>query len=622
MVQTLLETYLQEIPSRRRDSWNWPLTQLGLGPPSLNKWYFFNGLLDCAAQLFRYLRLEQVSVKLRKTFAIILQESEFEEFRWKIIEIFLICLRPQIESQSLPESLRKFFGLKAYLDVLDLEVEAMARILDEGLVNCAGAANAVSDQMIESMILTWTEQQRLKLVDTSLSSDSERRSSEPTSTLHMRRVSTSDSSANLDRIESCPLRNSPTNVGYAEKQEDQSVGDTQPTSPSSLENICSVPYFTKELASWELDGQVQVHQMLRSSGLLRKGFSHAGLSFSCTMVFFHNATKVCVYPVAARSKGNSIPGWPLEWKYDKENRVVDVSLLDKVVAISTQRALELHRIRDASAISRPPRIIPHKDWDSSGLATYENGSETLVAIGYQRETKTSREGRVFIYRLKISNDVLEKETIVHCYDIPGKDFPKFLQFDDQGGQLTCVTAIKNSVLIWHLGEPNPVVITKYQTRPETDSDGVTSAIIYKSPNRQSYVLCSTSASTERYRSGGEWPFISPISIGDGQVPQSAVHDLVAMKNRRQLIAGAASSKANIYAMLDKSGKVLILQLASHEDGGIHTRDVSPVTLPASLSGFRGSSASSTCLRFDTTGEKLYGVDPQGNLLIASFKPES
>lgn len=95
-----------------------------------------------------------------------------------------------------------------------------------------------------------------------------------------------------------------------------------------------------------------------------------------------------------------------------------------------------------------------------------------------------------------------------------------------------------------------------------------------------------------------------------------------MKNHRQLVASAVSSKANIYAVLDKAGKVLILRLAAHEEGGIYTRDVSPLTLRTSLCNMRNSPASSTCLRFDPGGKKLYGVDAEGNLLIASFKPES
>lgn len=616
-MQELLKTYLEEIPSRRRDSWNWPLTQLGLGPPSLNKWYFFYGLLDCAAQLLRYLQPEQVPIRLRRTFAEIVQKSEFEEFRWKIIEIFLVCLRPRIRSQSLRESLRTSFGLERPLDISESEAEVMAKILEEDVIGSASAVNAELDPM--------TGQQGLRQVSTSESSNSANTSSGRTSSMNMQRVSTSNSSAILDRIESCPLQNNPTNTGYTDRQESHSsLIESQLTlsSSSNGEELSLAPYLTDELASWEPDGEAQAHRMMKSSGLFHKGYSQAGLSSACTKVYFQNTVKVSVYPVNARSEGVSASGWPLEWKYDKENLVVNVSLSEMVVAISTRKALELRLLRSSPANPQRPRIISHEDWDSSGLTIYEHGSEVLIAIGYRRETGTSRKGHVIIYRSKICSNGLERETIAHSFDIPRKDFPKCLQFDDQGEQLSCVTAIRNSVLIWHLGEPDPCQITKYHLRPETDSDGITSAVIYRSPNQQPYVLCSTSASTERYRSGGEWPFISPISTGGGQVPQSVVHSLVAMKSQRQLVAGAVSSKANIYAMLDKAGKVLILRLASHEDGGIHSRNVRPFTLQASLCSLRSSSASSTCLRFDPAGTKLYGVDPEGNLLIASFKPES
>lgn len=239
-----------------------------------------------------------------------------------------------------------------------------------------------------------------------------------------------------------------------------------------MKKECSVRYTTDELALWEQDGDSQVHRRLRSpdffrrlAGLFQKGFTHAGLSSDCRMVFFHNATKLHVYPVISRSTDIPAEGWPLVWNLGRHNPLADVSLSDRVVAISTQKAVELHLIGSSSANSQGPRIISHDNWDPSGLAIYENGLEVLVAVGYQRETKTSRQGRVFIYSSKFCWGGLEKETIAQSYDLPREDFPKHLNFDDQGKRLTCITAIGNSVLIWHLGSPNPFEITRNHHRP-------------------------------------------------------------------------------------------------------------------------------------------------------------
>ncbi|KAI4188321.1 MAG: hypothetical protein LQ346_005333 [Caloplaca aetnensis] len=87
LVQELLDTHFQDIPSKRSDQWNWPLARLRLGPPLMNKWGFFYGLLDCAAQLARYHGPEQLSPTLLRNLEQLLAESEFEEFRWKVREI-------------------------------------------------------------------------------------------------------------------------------------------------------------------------------------------------------------------------------------------------------------------------------------------------------------------------------------------------------------------------------------------------------------------------------------------------------------------------------------------------------------------------------------------------------
>ncbi|KAL8684648.1 MAG: hypothetical protein Q9224_006215, partial [Gallowayella concinna] len=88
LVQRLLRVHIQDIPSKRNDSWNWPLARLRRNPPLLNKWYFFYGLLDCVAQLARRLGPGQLHMELLVMMKQLMEESDFEEFRWKIIEIF------------------------------------------------------------------------------------------------------------------------------------------------------------------------------------------------------------------------------------------------------------------------------------------------------------------------------------------------------------------------------------------------------------------------------------------------------------------------------------------------------------------------------------------------------
>ncbi|KAL8939527.1 MAG: hypothetical protein Q9216_003313 [Gyalolechia sp. 2 TL-2023] len=220
LVQDLLKTYLQEIPSRRRGSWNWPLTQLGLGPPALDKWHFFYGLLDCAAQLVRWLRPEQISIELLRTFTNISEESEFEEFRWKIVEISLVCSQARTGSIPFRETSRRLLGLDEAPEVSEFEVEAMTRIVEEGVIYSAGDWIPAPDRMTETSSLNCTEQQRLEITPAAASEHSEMDSSERTSGQSMRRASTGNTSTTADRIDSCPLGNGPTDLGCTNKQED------------------------------------------------------------------------------------------------------------------------------------------------------------------------------------------------------------------------------------------------------------------------------------------------------------------------------------------------------------------------------------------------------------------
>ncbi|KAL9042162.1 MAG: hypothetical protein Q9180_000789, partial [Flavoplaca navasiana] len=88
-----------------------------------------------------------------------------------------------------------------------------------------------------------------------------------------------------------------------------------------------------------------------------------------------------------------------------------------------------------------------------------------------------------------------------------------------------------------------------------------------------------------------------------------------------IVASTVSSVANKLAVLTKAGKILVLAIDAHEEGGIDSLQDKPDILPGSLCSLRSSRATPTCLRFDPAGPKLYAVDPEGKLLVVTFKPE-
>lgn len=218
-------------------------------------------------------------------------------------------------------------------------------------------------------------------------------------------------------------------------------------------------YMERDVDCWQQAGEAQVSKLLPPRGRFRKGFAHAGLSHDCDTSFFHNGTKVSVYPLVARDRGQSHSSPILKRKFDSNNLIVDVSLSESTLAVSTRQALELYRLESPSA---SPLRSSHGEWDPSGLAIHEQLSEILIAVGHRRGMMKFREGRVTLYRLKHGEARVDTLASVK---LPMQDFPRTLMFDSQGERLTCITEIRSSVLVWHTTDMDPFVISRYHHQP-------------------------------------------------------------------------------------------------------------------------------------------------------------
>lgn len=104
------------------------------------------------------------------------------------------------------------------------------------------------------------------------------------------------------------------------------------------------------------------------------------------------------------------------------------------------------------------------------------------------------------------------------------------------------------------------------------------------------------------------------------MPSSSVRDFISLKNHRQLVAGAVASATSTFAVLEKSGKILILLLTGHEDGGICNCYETPSILGDSLSESGSMRATASCFGFDASGEKLYVINLDGKLIALAFTP--
>ena len=143
--------------------------------------------------------------------------------------------------------------------------------------------------------------------------------------------------------------------------------------------------------------------------------------------------------------------------------------------------------------------------------------------------------------------------------------------------------------------------------------------IFTSRSGRQYLFCTTHASTERWRNGGEWPFCSPITFPPESIPERTVHDLESLKDKRRLVAGAVSSKANVFVVLETSGNVSYIGLRAHDHGGICGTDVPPCTIKPALSSQKTQSQiCPSVLQFDPSGKRLFAVGPDGKFIIVDF----
>ena len=143
--------------------------------------------------------------------------------------------------------------------------------------------------------------------------------------------------------------------------------------------------------------------------------------------------------------------------------------------------------------------------------------------------------------------------------------------------------------------------------------------IFTSRNGRQYLFCTTHASTERWRNGGEWPFCSPIKFPPESAPEKTIHDLESLKDKSQLVAGAVSSKANIFAVLETSGNISFIGLKAHDHGGICGTDAPPCTIKPTLSSQKTQSQiCPSVFQFDPSGKRLFAVGPDGKFIAVDF----
>ncbi|KAL8957398.1 MAG: hypothetical protein Q9183_006070 [Haloplaca sp. 2 TL-2023] len=435
-VHQLLRDNMENIPSRRRDAWNWPLARFRLGPPMMNQWYFFYGLLDCHAQLARYMRPDDMPADVVAYLKHLFVASEWEQLRWKVMEILQGYNPTGNTIQDWLDSPHSTSDIEEPRDIL----QAVKSVLEDAKLYDGTTA---VETPLEGLPLSTTASS--ETTHESLWNAQSSSSMQPTET---GRSDHADPSMSVDR--------QMTGLTIAEEQLSGTLGQDEVLPTIGSEG---------DLSGWDPGDVVHVQSLLPSRGCSKKTFNHAGLSPDCSLVYFHGPTRVMVCRLTGKDQANNRSEVVIDRKFDGKTHVFDVSLSPTILAISTRERLEIYRLGGNNAGQRPMKTILHGKRDPSGLAVCEK----MVVIGYRGRMKDSCKGCIVLYRITFTAGEALCLTQLFEHQLAMQDMPKSLSIQDMGKHLVAITDKQHRVLVWDIEgdvvQEKPMVVKGYQHTP-------------------------------------------------------------------------------------------------------------------------------------------------------------
>ncbi|KAL9608802.1 MAG: hypothetical protein Q9167_006375 [Letrouitia subvulpina] len=347
----------------------------------------------------------------------------------------------------------------------------------------------------------------------------------------------------------------------------------------------------------------------------------AGLATDCRSAFFCNDDKACIYRINNTDTLSAVSWFSEAFapSIPQGCCILDAILSENYFAINArQRVLVFHN----GVSSRENEIlIDHRCnyGSSSCLALHEANENLLLAVGSSKvsEDDGHSKGYISVFRYDLSAR-RKNGTKLHSFSLAHNDIPKKVSFDLSGGILVCITSKFNTILAWQgIGttkNPHQFIVSNTYG---TSGEGVTSASVFTPLSGNPYLLCTTYASNDRLNNGGEWPYSTPILPLPTKVPPDAIHNFHALREQSYEVAGTASNQCNIFAVLNEQGKIYLLNLDSHEKGGIYSSDTLARSVGVSLHEQKEPMAS--CIRFDPSRPRFFAVDPKGMLIVIDFK---
>ncbi|KAI9805098.1 MAG: hypothetical protein M1825_000932 [Sarcosagium campestre] len=547
--------------------WQHILNTIQRGPAAFTKYFFVYGLLDCVAQICRFVKLEQIPESFRNRLIAVMNKSKDDAYRWKALEI-LLADRSTRDAQRQAIPLRKEGNLS---ESVEQEIKVICECLGEEEGNITArrsssvspqAATASNESIMESTlsIQDWIESP-LETVD--LDGRAERF---------------------IVAVDGKPLSTL--------KKLKPSVHRPEKSKSSGLSPDCQAAFFLKD-HSLKVFSLANLNQQYNEEMILevvdcRKSLEYQAAAISNNYAALITRTDLGVIQIRTEtSKG----------------KLIGRESFKKGIIGSPWRA-------DCVAIHEAPE------------------GRVWITVGGRltKDTDASRDvhGKIKMYRIDQINGEAVLAAHTAYFDRPypdplARDFIKKIDFSADGANLVCVTK-NNCVLSWRLSNnararQAPFRIAKTFGSHMT-ARGVTSAIAFLSVSSRPYVLYTTSPSNERNRHGGEWTSISPLPATLTVVPSQLENQLTALVWTKSIIMGAASCPGKIVALLEDTGKLMLLSLAPGKHGGLWSAMDRPVQVEHRLSEQEKSSATSIRFHYNECDRRLelFAVDNEGIII--------
>ena len=376
---------------------------------------------------------------------------------------------------------------------------------------------------------------------------------------------------------------------------------------------------------------IMVHAQT-SSISVRARCHKAGLSPDCLYAYFVGGKDLLLYRLPTSTSRSIDPVLHLKPpKSEHGSEYREAALSNSFLAVlkdSRTGSLEVYKYgshaQDFSLKATEPFEATWNEprWRADCLAIYEARDRVYIAIGGRNSQHDTICSTIRMYRIDVDGKNFSKHDDSFHRSRPNpftSDHVKSIAFAPDGRRLVCVTN-NNRIIVWLLSNNSRPIQPPFQIAkeymPDMNARGATSATLFQRASLNPYVLCTTSPSNERSKNNGEWSYISPVGAGPAKVPPQLDHNLWRLRKAKAIIAGAASPDGTIIALLEETGRILLMPLVAQDGGGLSSLD--PISLDKKLKSQK--SASPTAMRFCEVDRSLclVAVDPKGTVVRQHF----